>query len=98
MKLKILDFARYGHSADEEYSMQNGLNPVTTQKRIQLEGGESWSKIAEKRLEVCLAPCEHLKSAKFLLFKMDVAQCGVCGCAVKAKVLVPNAKCPKHFW
>jgi len=98
MKLTVLSVSRLQPQTPEqlEHNIQNNLN--YTDIKIDLDGNESWSELSKKRLEVCLKPCIHLTHGKFLTFTMEVLKCGVCGCAVKPKVRIPNARCPKSFW
>ena len=44
---------------------------------------------AKERYDVCLL-CP--------LFSSDSTKCKACGCFMKAKVLLPNAKCPLGKW
>lgn len=44
------------------------------------------------RLDVC-NNCEYASHAKTIKIR-----CGVCGCYMKAKVMIPTAKCPKDRW
>ena len=44
---------------------------------------------AEQRMEICSA-CPFLNQ--------DYSTCQQCGCFMKAKVLIPNAKCPLNKW
>ena len=42
-----------------------------------------------RRLAICES-CEHLQRPKY--------RCGLCGCLMKVKVLLPKQKCPDNRW
>lgn len=45
----------------------------------------------EKRRKICFS-CEHLKKI------IGINTCEVCGCAIFAKTMLRNVKCPLNKW
>lgn len=58
---------------------------------IMFNPNDSQSELAAKRMEICDG-CEHKKTK-------PVLHCGLCGCALKAKVYSPKVgACPDKKW
>jgi hypothetical protein len=61
-------------------------NPTDTQKEL-----------AQKRLEICMEPCEFKKD--LLKKKQLVSICGPCGCPIGKKIYTDRyGTCPLHKW
>lgn len=56
--------------------------------RIDLLPAELREKV-NQRLAICNA-CEH--------YNKDTSRCGVCGCFMKVKAMLPGVSCPKKKW
>lgn len=46
----------------------------------------------QNRLKICNTCPELLQNVK------PLERCKLCGCVMRAKVLIPSAKCPKGLW
>lgn len=72
------------------------MNPINV--------AEGWMNVARKKLdiarpevealakirgEICIA-CEHVGKENI--------KCGLCGCAIEAKIRAPHEKCPDKRW
>lgn len=53
---------------------------------------EKKRELAQKRWEICNTCPELVRSAK------PLERCRLCGCIMRAKVLIPSANCPKGRW
>lgn len=54
-----------------------------------IDGFDSYRKQSVERIKECIQ-CDR--------FNKVTRQCSVCRCFMPAKVLIPNAKCPKDKW
>ncbi len=69
----------------------NKIEEIFTAWRIAFNPNDRQAALASERIQIC-DKCEHKKT-------VPVIHCGVCGCALKAKIFSPViSACPKGKW
>lgn len=62
-----------------------------------IEGNYATDEEKERRLSICLAPCEFVGTALDDTF-LEFNYCTVCNCPLKTKTALKDHHCPKEFW
>lgn len=95
MELKVLSCFKLGPPRPDTAVVEQAI--ATGEITKDLPHPDSFFDRVESRRKIC-GLCEHSTYGKVLVFVLEAWKCGICGCPIASKTLIPMSHCPLGKW